>query len=107
MAALISGGDALRVAAVFDKTEPTAVCNAEAARGPWFHPWAAVPQAVTHLWFVAGDAALLGFFIGNEIVARFSIRVGRQIRGPSHVQPDDTSTMTPPPTTRPYQRSNR
>jgi cation diffusion facilitator family transporter len=35
------------------------------------------PRAVTHLWFVAG-AALVGF-IGNEIVARYRIRVGRQI----------------------------
>ncbi|MGI8761597.1 MAG: cation diffusion facilitator family transporter [Jatrophihabitantaceae bacterium] len=35
------------------------------------------PRAVTHLWFVAA-AALVGF-IGNEIVARYRIRVGRQI----------------------------
>lgn len=35
------------------------------------------PRAVTHLWFVAA-AALIGF-AGNEIVARYRIRVGRQI----------------------------
>lgn len=35
------------------------------------------PQDVTHLWAVAG-AALVGF-IGNEIVARYRIRVGNQI----------------------------
>lgn len=35
------------------------------------------PRAVTHLWFVAA-AALIGF-IGNEIVARYRIRIGRQI----------------------------
>jgi cation diffusion facilitator family transporter len=35
------------------------------------------PQPVTHLWAVAG-AALLGF-LGNELVARYRIRVGRQI----------------------------
>ena len=35
------------------------------------------PHAVTHLWVVAG-AALVGF-AGNEIVARYRIRVGRQI----------------------------
>ena len=35
------------------------------------------PQPVSHLWVVAG-AALVGF-LGNEIVARYRIRVGRQI----------------------------
>jgi cation diffusion facilitator family transporter len=35
------------------------------------------PQDVTHLWAVAG-AAIVGFF-GNEIVARYRIRVGKQI----------------------------
>lgn len=35
------------------------------------------PQSVTHLWAVAG-AGLVGF-LGNEIVARYRIRVGRQI----------------------------
>jgi cation diffusion facilitator family transporter len=35
------------------------------------------PQAVTHLWAVAG-AAVIGF-LGNELVARYRIRVGRQI----------------------------
>ena len=35
------------------------------------------PQNITHLWAVAA-AALVGF-IGNEIVARYRIRVGRQI----------------------------
>jgi cation diffusion facilitator family transporter len=35
------------------------------------------PQPVTHLWAVAG-AAVVGF-LGNEIVARYRIRVGRQI----------------------------
>jgi cation diffusion facilitator family transporter len=35
------------------------------------------PEPVTHLWAVAG-AALVGFF-GNELVARYRIRVGRQI----------------------------
>ncbi len=35
------------------------------------------PRAVTHLWIVAG-AALVGF-LGNETVARYRIRVGRQI----------------------------
>lgn len=35
------------------------------------------PREVTHLWAVAG-AALVGF-AGNEIVARYRIRVGRQI----------------------------
>lgn len=35
------------------------------------------PRAVTHLWAVAG-AALVGF-LGNEIVARYRIRIGRQI----------------------------
>jgi cation diffusion facilitator family transporter len=35
------------------------------------------PCAVTHLWIVAG-AAIVGF-IGNEVVARYRIRVGRQI----------------------------
>jgi cation diffusion facilitator family transporter len=35
------------------------------------------PRAVTHLWIVAA-AALVGF-LGNEIVARYRIRVGRQI----------------------------
>ncbi len=35
------------------------------------------PQPVTHLWAVAG-AAIVGF-AGNEIVARYRIRVGRQI----------------------------
>jgi cation diffusion facilitator family transporter len=35
------------------------------------------PQAVTHLWAVAA-AGLVGF-AGNEIVARYRIRVGRQI----------------------------
>jgi cation diffusion facilitator family transporter len=35
------------------------------------------PRAVSHLWVVAG-AALVGF-IGNEVVAHYRIRVGRQI----------------------------
>jgi cation diffusion facilitator family transporter len=35
------------------------------------------PRVVTHLWIVAA-AALVGF-LGNEIVARYRIRVGRQI----------------------------
>ena len=35
------------------------------------------PRTVTHLWAVAG-AAVVGF-IGNEIVARYRIRVGRRI----------------------------
>jgi cation diffusion facilitator family transporter len=35
------------------------------------------PHDVTHLWAVAG-AAMVGF-IGNEVVARYRIRVGRQI----------------------------
>ena len=35
------------------------------------------PHTVTHLWVVAG-AALVGF-AGNEIVARYRIKVGRQI----------------------------
>ncbi len=35
------------------------------------------PQPVTHLWAVAG-AGVVGF-LGNEIVARYRIRVGRQI----------------------------
>lgn len=35
------------------------------------------PQEVSHLWAVAG-AGLAGFF-GNELVARYRIRVGRQI----------------------------
>jgi divalent metal cation (Fe/Co/Zn/Cd) transporter len=35
------------------------------------------PQQVNHLWAVAG-AALIGF-LGNELVARYRIRVGRQI----------------------------
>jgi cation diffusion facilitator family transporter len=35
------------------------------------------PRTVTHLWYVAG-AGLIGF-IGNEVVARYRIRVGRQI----------------------------
>jgi cation diffusion facilitator family transporter len=35
------------------------------------------PRTVTHLWFVAG-AGLIGF-VGNEVVARYRIRVGRQI----------------------------
>lgn len=35
------------------------------------------PQAMSHLWAVAG-AALVGF-VGNEVVARYRIRVGRQI----------------------------
>ena len=35
------------------------------------------PQQVTHLWAVAA-AAVVGF-LGNEIVARYRIRVGRQI----------------------------
>jgi cation diffusion facilitator family transporter len=35
------------------------------------------PRAVTHLWIVAA-AALVGF-LGNEIVARYRISVGRQI----------------------------
>jgi cation diffusion facilitator family transporter len=35
------------------------------------------PENVTHLWAVAG-AAFVGF-IGNEIVARYRVRVGRQI----------------------------
>jgi cation diffusion facilitator family transporter len=35
------------------------------------------PEGVTHLWAVAG-AAVVGF-IGNEVVARYRIRVGRKI----------------------------
>lgn len=35
------------------------------------------PQPVSHLWVVAG-AAVVGF-VGNELVARYRIRVGRQI----------------------------
>src|SRR5919112_663403 len=35
------------------------------------------PRDVTHLWAVAG-AAVVGF-LGNELVARYRIRVGRQI----------------------------
>jgi cation diffusion facilitator family transporter len=35
------------------------------------------PRTVTHLWFVAA-AAIVGF-LGNEIVARYRIRVGRRI----------------------------
>ena len=35
------------------------------------------PQTITHLWAVAA-AGLVGF-VGNEIVARYRIRVGRQI----------------------------
>ena len=35
------------------------------------------PRDVTHLWAVAG-AAVVGF-VGNELVARYRIRVGRQI----------------------------
>ncbi|MDP9116964.1 MAG: cation diffusion facilitator family transporter [Actinomycetota bacterium] len=35
------------------------------------------PRTVTHLWAVAG-AAVVGFF-GNEVVARYRIRVGRRI----------------------------
>ncbi len=35
------------------------------------------PRAVTHLWYVAA-AAIIGF-AGNEIVARYRIRIGRQI----------------------------
>ena len=35
------------------------------------------PQTVTHLWAVAA-AGLVGF-VGNEVVARYRIRVGRQI----------------------------
>lgn len=35
------------------------------------------PETVTHLWAVAG-AAVVGF-IGNEVVARYRIRVGRRI----------------------------
>jgi len=35
------------------------------------------PRAVTHLWAVAG-AAIIGF-IGNEVVARYRIRIGRRI----------------------------
>ncbi|HEY2044896.1 MAG TPA: cation diffusion facilitator family transporter [Jatrophihabitans sp.] len=35
------------------------------------------PRAVSHLWIVAA-AAIVGF-LGNEIVARYRIRVGRQI----------------------------
>ncbi|MDP9094363.1 MAG: cation diffusion facilitator family transporter [Actinomycetota bacterium] len=35
------------------------------------------PHAVSHLWLVA-VAALIGF-VGNEVVARYRIRVGRQI----------------------------
>src|SRR5215210_502210 len=35
------------------------------------------PQQVNHLWAVAG-AAVVGF-LGNELVARYRIRVGRQI----------------------------
>jgi cation diffusion facilitator family transporter len=35
------------------------------------------PQDVTHLWAVAG-AAVIGF-VGNEVVARYRIKVGRQI----------------------------
>jgi cation diffusion facilitator family transporter len=35
------------------------------------------PRTVTHLWAVAG-AAIIGF-IGNELVARYRIRIGRRI----------------------------
>jgi cation diffusion facilitator family transporter len=35
------------------------------------------PQAISHLWAIAG-AAMVGF-VGNEVVARYRIRVGRQI----------------------------
>ena len=35
------------------------------------------PRSVSHLWWVAG-AGLIGF-IGNEVVAQYRIRVGRQI----------------------------
>jgi len=35
------------------------------------------PRAVTHLWAVAG-AAVVGF-VGNEVVARYRMRVGRRI----------------------------
>lgn len=35
------------------------------------------PRTVTHLWAIAG-AAIVGF-LGNEVVARYRIRVGRQI----------------------------
>lgn len=35
------------------------------------------PRTVTHLWLVAG-AAIVGF-VGNEVVARYRIRVGREI----------------------------
>ena len=35
------------------------------------------PEEVNHLWAVAG-AALVGF-LGNELVARYRIRIGRQI----------------------------
>ncbi|MDQ6850771.1 MAG: cation diffusion facilitator family transporter [Actinomycetota bacterium] len=35
------------------------------------------PRPVTHLWFVAG-AAVVGF-AGNELVARYRIRIGRRI----------------------------
>ncbi len=35
------------------------------------------PHAISHLWAVAG-AAIVGF-VGNEVVARYRIRVGRQI----------------------------
>jgi len=35
------------------------------------------PHAISHLWAIAG-AAMVGF-VGNEVVARYRIRVGRQI----------------------------
>jgi cation diffusion facilitator family transporter len=35
------------------------------------------PRTVTHLWAVAG-AAIVGF-VGNELVARYRIRIGRRI----------------------------
>ena len=35
------------------------------------------PHSISHLWLVAG-AALIGF-IGNEVVAQYRIRIGRQI----------------------------
>ena len=35
------------------------------------------PRTVTHLWFVAA-AAVVGF-VGNEVVARYRIRIGRRI----------------------------
>lgn len=35
------------------------------------------PEPITHLWFV-GAAAIIGFF-GNEIIAQFRIRVGKEI----------------------------